>query len=231
MVYTKRLLSPAYYKSGRKTNKFIVTVRPGPHKKDRSIPLVIALRDILKFADNTAEAKNILNMRTVKIDNKTRIDHRFPVGFMDVLSIHNSNYRVLVDKKGLCLKPIEGVQSKIKLLKIVNKTYDKKGKLQLGFHDGKTLIMDKDIYKTGDVVVFDIGSNKIKDLIQFKRESLVLITEGKNKGKIGKVEDFTIVRGSQPNKVIVRLGNETIETLKDYVFIVGQDSPVIDLQV
>jgi len=228
MVYTKRLLSPEYYRTSKKGNKFIVTAIPGPHKKNRSIPLSVVLRDIMKLVEDVSEVKSILNKRMVKIDNKTQINHRFPIGFMDVISIDNSNYRVLVNEKGLYLKNIENNKN-IKLLKITKKTYNKKNILQLGFHDGRTLIVDKDIYKTGDVAVFDIEAGKIKELLQFKRGSLVLITDGKNKGKVGKIEDIIIVRGSQSNRVVVKIGEEKIETLKDYVFVVGQDSSVIDL--
>ncbi|MBI4895762.1 MAG: 30S ribosomal protein S4e [Candidatus Aenigmarchaeota archaeon] len=230
MVYTKRLLIPDYYKSEKKIHKFIVTGSCGPHKKSKAIPLAVAMRDFLNIAENISEVKTILSKKNVKIDNIVRTDHRFPLGFMDVISINDSLYRVLVDKKGLCIKPIEKSQSNLKLLKIVKKSYNRNKKLQLGFHDGRTLIVDKDVYKTGDVVVFDLTSKKIKDVIQFKRESIVLITDGKNKGKIGKLQDYTIVRGSQPNKVVIRLENDTIETLKDYVFIVGQENPVIKLE-
>ncbi len=230
MAYTKRLLIPEYYKTGRKTHKFIVTGSCGPHNKGRSIPLAVALRDFLNIAEDISEVKQILSKKSVKIDNIIRTDHKFPLGFMDVIAINDSLYRVLVDKKGLCIKPIEKSQSNVKLLKIVKKLYNKKKQLQLGFHDGRTLIVDKDVYKTGDVVLFDLTSRKIKDVIQFKRESMVLITDGKNKGKIGKLQDYIIVRGSQPNKVIVRLENDTIETLKDYVFIVGQENPIIKLE-
>ncbi len=231
MVYTKSLLSPGYYRTGKKTNKFVITSSPGPHKKSKSIPLAIALRNILNLAENRRESREILGKRFVKVDNKVRTDHRFPIGFMDVLSINNSVYRVLIGNKGLCIKPVKKDQSSVKLLKVIGKKYNKNKKLQISLHDGKTMIVDKDIYKTGDVILFDIDNKKIKDVIQFKRGSTVLIIDGKNKGKLGKIEDIVVVKGSQPNKVVIKLGNDILETYKDYVFIVGQDSPVINVEV
>ena len=231
MVYTKRLLSPKFYNVSRKQNTFVVTGACGPHNKASSFPLAIALRDVLKVAENISEAREILNKRTVKVDNNIRTDYKFPLGFMDVLSINDINYRILLNKKGLCIKQVDKAQSNVKLLKIVSKTFTKKNKLQLGFHDGRIILVDKDIYKVGDVVLFELESKKIKDLIQLKRGSTVLITEGKNRGKLGKVEDFVNVRSSQPNRIVVRFGDDRIETYKDYVFIVGHDSPVIDLQI
>ena len=229
MVYTKRLLSPEYYNVGRKLRKLIVTAMPGPYGKDRSIPIAVVLRDILKVADNIHEVRHILNSEAVKIDNKTQKNHRFPVGFMDVLTINNENYRALVDKKGLCIKPTDSAQAKLKLLKVSKKSYNKNNRLQLGFHDGRTLYVDKDMYKTGDVVLFDLESNKIKHHVQFKIGAMILVTQGKNKGKTGIIEDIMTIRGPQPNKVIVKAGSEKIETLKDYIFVVGQDSPLINI--
>ncbi|MBI5332487.1 MAG: 30S ribosomal protein S4e [Candidatus Aenigmarchaeota archaeon] len=229
MGYTRRLLSPKYYKVSRKSHKFIVTTIPGPYGKDKSIPIAVALRDILKIADNIHEVRHILSKKAVKIDNKIQTNFKFPIGFMDVLTINNENYRVLVNEKGLYIKPIDSNQAKLKLLKIVRKCYVKNNKLQLSFHDGRTLLVEKDMYKTGDVVLFDLETKQIKQQTQFKRGAMILITEGRNKGKLGVIEDMVIIRGSQPNKIIVKTGTEKIETLKDYTFVLGQDTSLINM--
>ena len=64
--------------------------------------LLIVVRDILKVADNAREAKIIINNGDILVDGRARKDYKFPVGFMDVISLPKSKkvYRVLPDHKG-----------------------------------------------------------------------------------------------------------------------------------
>lgn len=55
---------------------------PGPHKLRESMPLIIFLRNRLKYALNGDEAKKIVKKRLIKVDGKVRTDLTFPAGFM-----------------------------------------------------------------------------------------------------------------------------------------------------
>ena len=54
----------------------------GPHKLRECMPLIILLRNRLKYALNTKEVKYILMQRLVKVDGKARTDKTYPAGFM-----------------------------------------------------------------------------------------------------------------------------------------------------
>ena len=54
----------------------------GPHKLRESLPLVIFLRNRLKFALTGQEVKKILMQRLIKVDGKVRTDNNYPTGFM-----------------------------------------------------------------------------------------------------------------------------------------------------
>lgn len=54
----------------------------GPHKLRECLPLIILLRNRLKYALNTKEVKYILMQRLVKVDGKARTDKTYPAGFM-----------------------------------------------------------------------------------------------------------------------------------------------------
>lgn len=54
----------------------------GPHKLRESLPLVIFLRNRLKFALNGQEVKKIVMQRLIKVDGKVRTDTNYPAGFM-----------------------------------------------------------------------------------------------------------------------------------------------------
>ncbi|MEM7813385.1 MAG: 30S ribosomal protein S4e [Candidatus Aenigmatarchaeota archaeon] len=225
----KRMASPKLWKIVRKAKaRYAIVPRPGPHAKSACLPLGHILRDVLGIAENAREARSLLNNRAVKIDGRVRKDMGFPVGLMDVLAVGDKYWRVLPCKRGLELKPISEAESRIKLLKVVGKT-NVRGKTQLNFHDGRNMLVDKDVYRTSDVVVYDLVDSTIKGHVQFKRGTLVLIADGINRGKMGRVEDIIVLRRSQPNRVVIRHDKETTETLKAFAFAIGQDKPLITL--
>ena len=57
--HLKRLAAPANWQIPRKVHKFVVRPLPGPHAMSESLPLLLIVRDILKYADNAREAKKI----------------------------------------------------------------------------------------------------------------------------------------------------------------------------
>ena len=44
----KRQMAPQFWGITRKSKRFVITVRPGPHRKNYSIPTAVFLRDTLK---------------------------------------------------------------------------------------------------------------------------------------------------------------------------------------
>jgi len=54
----------------------------GPHKLRESLPLIIMLRNRLKYAITRNEVEKIVKQRTIKVDGKIRTDMTFPAGFM-----------------------------------------------------------------------------------------------------------------------------------------------------
>ena len=54
----------------------------GPHKLRECLPLVIILRNRLKYALTNSEVTKIVTLRTIKVDGKVRTDATYPAGFM-----------------------------------------------------------------------------------------------------------------------------------------------------
>lgn len=54
----------------------------GPHKLRECLPLIIFLRNRLKYALTGDEVKKICMQRFIKIDGKVRTDVTYPAGFM-----------------------------------------------------------------------------------------------------------------------------------------------------
>lgn len=61
---------------------------PGPHKQRECIPLIVFLRNRLKYALTGDEVKRIVKQRLIKVDGKVRTDPTYPAGFMGELNLH-----------------------------------------------------------------------------------------------------------------------------------------------
>ncbi len=230
--HLKRYKAPENWPIHPKENKWTVKTSPGSHALDKSMPLLIVVRDILKIADNAREAKIIINRGDILVDGRPIKDYKFPVGFMDVIELPKSEkvYRLLPDEKGrLILHPITKRNKGFKLCRVVDKTTLKGGKTQLNLHDGRN-ILTEDQYKTADVVKLKVPSQEIKDHIKFEDGTLGLVTGGKHIGERGNIKEITITKSSMPNTVVIESATgETFQTLKDYVFVLGKEKPLITL--
>ena len=215
-----------------KARKWIVSPRPGPHKKFESIPLLIIVRDILKLVDSASDAKKIIKSKEIFVDGKPRLDYRYPVGLFDSIEVPkiDKQFRVVPSKKGLELIEISKQESKQKLCRINEKTMVKNGILQLNLNDGKNILSDKKTktdYKTGDSLLIEVPNQKIIDHLKMDKGMLAIITGGQNIGTIAKIKELIIRRTREPNKIICEKDGKDFEAIADYVFVVGKTKPEI----
>src|SRR5690349_2008455 len=100
--HLKRLTAPKSWMLSKLGGIFAPRPSPGPHKLRESIPVIVLLRNRLKYALTRREAQIVVMNRLVKVDQKVRTDMNFPTGFMDVVSVDKTgeNYRILYDVKG-----------------------------------------------------------------------------------------------------------------------------------
>ncbi|MEA3558262.1 MAG: 30S ribosomal protein S4e [Candidatus Thermoplasmatota archaeon] len=222
--HMKRYASPRTWTIPRKRQVWAVSPKPGAHPKEQSIPLMVALRDLLHMGQTSAEIRKILGRREVLVDGIPRVSYKHPVGLMDVISIPkiNEHYRVMFDHRGkIVLKKIDDAESKWKLARILNKTVVKGGKFQLHLHDGRNIQMEKDSYNTGDVLKISLPDQKVIASHAFEKDSLALLTGGAHIGTICKIRKIEKTRNPMPN--IVEF-HEGFNTIVDYVFMVGKDT-------
>ncbi|MDL2260877.1 30S ribosomal protein S4e [Methanimicrococcus sp. OttesenSCG-928-J09] len=230
-MHQKRMSMPTSWRVPKKTNKWITATSPGPHNKDSSLPLVVILRDMLKIVDNSKEAKRILLERKVLVDGIARKSLKFPVGLFDVIAIPASNqyYRMLQDSKGrLYLNTIDEERAKFKVCKILNKTTVKGGKTQLNLHDGTNILATED-YKTKDTIKISLPDKAILQKLEYKVGNLAMITGGRHSGMVGTLKEINVIRSSKNNVVKISGIDSEIETIENYVFVIGEDKPVIKL--
>ncbi|PSN86775.1 30S ribosomal protein S4e [Candidatus Marsarchaeota G2 archaeon ECH_B_SAG-F08] len=236
----KRSAAPPIWPVERKSFKWVVKPSPGPHPQDQSVPVLLILRDMLGLVENTHEAKVVLNQGKFIVNGKIikRID--FPVGIMDVVKIPDldKTFRLLPYKNGFLLHEIGEEESKFRILRIENKTILSKNLMQLNLSAGVNLAIKltspqdgKNVqYKTLDSLKVDVTGKQILDHIKLEIGKLVLVFKGKNSGAWGVLTE--IVPAFKKRRSLVRItlsNNRVVETILDYVIVVGKDKPLISL--
>ncbi|KAJ3214205.1 40S ribosomal protein S4 [Dinochytrium kinnereticum] len=231
--HLKRLNAPKHWMLDKLTGTWAPRPSPGPHKLRESLPLVVFLRNRLRYALTGKETKSIVMQRLIKVDGKVRTDHTYPAGFMDVISIDKTgeNFRLVYDTKGrFTIHRIGSEEAKYKLAKVKSVKVGNKGIPYCVTHDGRTIRYPDPAIKVNDTVKFDIESNKVTDFIKFEVGNLAYITGGRNMGRVGVVThrerhhggfDIVHIKDALDRQFATRLTN---------VFIIGQgNKPWISL--
>ncbi len=230
--HQKRIAAPRSWQINRKSAYWTVKPSPGPHPRDRSIPLLLVVRDMLKLADTGKEAKRILNEGNILVDGRVRKDHKFPVGIFDIISIPeiDAHYMVLMDRRGkLILHPIDAEEAERKLCRVENKRMLRGGVIQLNLHDGRNLLLkpeDKARIKTHDSILLELSTNAISRHFACKTGSKGIVIGGAHSAQLGEIEELKVLRSPEPNVVRLKpLGGDghSFETIVDYLFVVGED--------
>ncbi|MEM0000804.1 MAG: 30S ribosomal protein S4e [Desulfurococcaceae archaeon] len=240
--HLKALVAPAFWPILRKEYKWAVKPSPGPHPIERCIPLLILVRDVLKYAKTGREVRKLVAEGHFKVDGKVRRNYKFPVGLMDVVEIPKTgeSFRLVpVPTKVLGLVRITPEEAKTKPCRIENKVTVKGGHIQLNLHDGRNVLVKvsdpknpvEDIYEPLGVVVLSLEDNRILEYIPLEKGVIAIVSGGRNVGRVGRVVE--IIPGAlKKRKYIVtledRFGN-LFQTSLEYVFPIGREKPVITL--
>lgn len=229
MARMKRLTTPKFWRISKKASKWAVSTRPGPHRKMDSIPIQVALRDILHLVETGKEAQTTLKHRQVLVDGRVIKDHAFPLGLMDVVAIPKISkfYRIITSKDGLKIIEIDGKEANKKLCKINGKRTLRGGKVQLNLHDGRNILLAKPeasaSYNTGDSVLLELPGQKVVEHVALEKGTMILVFEGKDKGHVGKVKEIVVTKSKEPNKIIFESDGSENETIIDHVIVVGKN--------
>ncbi|MEM1946762.1 MAG: S4 domain-containing protein [Candidatus Caldarchaeum sp.] len=237
MTHLKSLAAPKHFP--KKPTVFAVSPRPGPHPKSKSLPLLIAVRDILGYAEDRTTASKLIKLGKFHVDGRPVKDLRYPLGLMDVLSIPDTSehYRVLIKLgKGVSLFKIAGEESGFKVCQVLRKNHVKRGWLALGLHDGRTILfrgeeVDKGrAFKILDSVKISVPDQKIQETASAEPGVYAYIHSGSRAGLHGRVvkirRDVTF-----PDKPTATLETSqgAVTTLLKNIMPIGVEKPWIAL--
>jgi len=222
--HLKRLNAPKHWMLDKLSGVWAPRPSQGPHKLRECLPLIILLRNRLKYALTNKEVTMIVMQRLIKVDGKVRTDKHYPSGFMDVITIDKTdeNFRLLYDTKGrFNIHRIPAEEAKYKLARVRRLEIGPKGIPFLVTHDARTIRYPDPSIKVNDTVKIDLETGKIKEFVKFEVGNLCMVTGGRNLGRIGLVEARERHPGSHDIVHIKDAVGHTFATRLSNVFILG----------
>src|SRR3989344_2696185 len=120
-MHLKRQEVPKNWPIFRKGTKYVV--RP-KYDAQRGVPVLIALRDMLKVAQNRKEAKRIIHLRQVLMNNKQVSDEKNSITLFDTITLipMKKHYRLEILNGGkFSFTEIKENEANHKIVKLVNK--------------------------------------------------------------------------------------------------------------
>mmetsp|Transcript_31120 Transcript_31120/g.69884 ORF Transcript_31120/g.69884 Transcript_31120/m.69884 type:complete len:259 (-) Transcript_31120:216-992(-) len=230
--HLKRLNAPHAWMLGKMDGIWAPRPSTGPHKLRECLPLVLILRNRLKYALNAQEVTSICMEKLVKVDGKVRTDPTYPAGFMDVVSMERSNdkFRLLYDTKGrFTLHRIKADEVDFKLCRVQKLEVSRKNIPFLVTHDGRTIRYPDPLVKVNDTVKVDLTTGKAVDFIKFGVGKLATIQRGRNAGRVGVIQHIEKHPGSFDIVQIKDSVGHVFATRLKNVFVIGEDKPWVSL--
>jgi len=231
--HLKRLAAPKSWMLDKLGGVFAPRPRSGPHRLRESLPMMLILRNKLKYALTGSEVTKIVMQRLIKVDGRVRTDIKYPAGFMDVLAIEKTNdyFRILYDVKGrFILHKITPEEAKYKLCRVVKIATGPRGIPYLVTHDGRTIRYPDPLIKAHDTIRLDLQTGKVLDFLKFETGNLCFVTGGHNLGRIGVITSRERHPGSFDIVHVKDSLGHSFATRITYIFVIGKGTkPYISL--
>ena len=203
MGYLKRQEVPKSWPIPRKGTAYVVKPLS---ELSSSIPLLVALRNLLNIAQNRREVKRSIHEKQILVNAKKINDDKASLHLFDTLSIIplKKSYRLELSKTGKFeIKEIKENESNHKIAKIADKKTLNGKKTQLNLSDGRNFISDIKC-SVNDSVLVNLKEKKIEKCLPFKENSRAMVISGKHAGETGTIKSI------DQEKKMVRLESKNI---------------------
>lgn len=224
--HLKRMNAPKTWPIERKATVFIARPKPGPHSMATSMPLGILLNDVLGLARSARGVRFILNTQEVLVNGTKQRRTDASAGLFDVVSFPatKTSYRIVLNRLNrLAAIPVASKDAGIVPCRIISKTLLPSKTLQLGFHNGRTLLVQKDRYKVGGTVMLGLDG-KEQAYFPLEQGAFVAVTGGKHVGKHGILERLS------SGEAAVKTPEGEIETRVGHLFVLGKGTSEIKIE-
>jgi small subunit ribosomal protein S4e len=181
-MYQTRQIASAKLPIPRKGTKYVARARS--HIQD-SVPVVIAVRDMLKLARTAREVKKMIDEKILKINGKPVKDCRDSICLFNIFEADKLYCLSLLRTGKFVLKELDKNENRI--CKVIGKTLVREGMIQLNLHDGTNVLTHKRNIVIGDSVYLD-QNNKFAGHLPLEKGRQIFITKGKHVGLMGIIE-------------------------------------------
>jgi len=192
-MHLKRQKVPKNWPIKRKGTTYIV--RPNANISN-GIPILVALRDMLKLAQNRKEVKKAIHIKNLLLNGFPVKDEKDSILLFDTLTIvpSNESYRLSLSEKGkFQIEKIKTGEETHKIAKVINKKVLKGKKIQLNLSDGRNFLSDIKC-NVNDSVLIDLKKKKIEKCFPLKEKVEVLVFAGKHAGKKANINKIDQVK-------------------------------------
>ena len=212
MSHLKSFFVPKSWTLKKKERVFVVRPRPGAHPTELSVTFSHMIRT-LGFASTVREIKQIMKSDGIVVNGKVIHDYKLPVGFLDIVEFKplGKTFRVLLDNKGH-LNYVDCADAKITVAKVIGKSVLKSGKIQLNLSGGRNILSDLEC-NVGDSI--SLSEGKPQKVLKLEKGAKIYLVQGRHAGSDGVVQDIS------NNMIWFKHGEEVLETLKDYAYVIG----------
>merc|ERR1712000_356425 len=200
--HQKRLSAPSHWLLDKLSGAYAPKASPGPHKLRDCMPLIVFIRNRLKYALNGREVKQIVMQRLIKVD-----------GTKGRFAVHR----------------ITAEESEYKLGKVRRVQLGKGGIPFLVTHDARTIRYPDPKIKVNDTVKIDLATGKITDFIEFDTGVIAMVTGGRNQGRVGVITHRERHDGGFNIVHIKDAVDNEFATRESNVFVIGREKPWISL--
>ncbi|KAK2082968.1 40S ribosomal protein S4, X isoform [Saguinus oedipus] len=172
----------------RVTITLLVLTKVKSPQVERVSPLIIFLRNRLKYVLTGDEVKKICMQQFIKIKGKVQTDITYPAGFMDFISIDKmgENFCMIYDTKcHFAVHSITPEEAEYTLCKARKIFVGPKGIPHLVTHDARTICYPDPLIQVNDLIQIDLETDKITDFIKFDTGNLCMVIGGASLGRIG----------------------------------------------
>ena len=192
-MHLKRQKVPKNWPIKRKGTAYIV--RPNANISN-GIPILVALRDMLKLAQNRKEVKKVIHSKNLLLNGFPVRDEKNSITLFDTLTLvpSNESYRLSLSEKGkFQIEKINAGEETHKIAKVINKKMLKGKKVQLNLSDGRNFLSDIKC-NVNDSVLIDLKKKKIEKCLPLKEKGEVLVFAGKHAGKKANINKIDQVK-------------------------------------
>jgi len=176
-----------------------------------SIPVVVAVRDVLGLAKTSKEIKALVHNKILKLNGRAVRDINESIHLFNILDAHKKYILTLLETGRFSFVETKDNE---RLCKVISRTLVSKNKVQLNMHDGTNVIGSKDI-KVDDSVLLSF-ENKIKSHISFEKGKECIVISGKYMGTKGKVVSVD----KEAKKAVIKLKHKEAELVLSSITVI-----------